>query len=300
MDIALHDHHRGSPRSLVSSRYVSQLGQSAAAGPNRTIDKHWRLRPVRLFISGAKGAVRSCSHATRFLLTNVNRVHRLERLSYRFSLLLGKLGPVETAAGVATGGASRGTRLSYRDGVPVAQMERSAATLADAVLDAIRELEAASPGWRVVRVEPDELVSATAIARRLGRTRQSVAQLIAGQRGSGDFPPPAVWVEGAARLWRWSDVAEWFSPTVKPPIRVDRLAAEFLAMINGELEARRHRERLALLTAPGIEPGSERFAVEAAFPQLGSGRRWRGAAAELGGSIVPSGRQSSTHIQPDR
>lgn len=191
-------------------------------------------------------------------------------------------------------------RLCHRDGVPVVEAERSAATLADAVLDAIRELEAASPGWRVARVEPDELVSATAIARRLGRTRQSVAQLIAGQRGPGDFPPPAVWVQGAARLWRWSDVAEWYSLAVERPTHVDQLAAEFLAMLNGELQARRHRERLALLTAPGIEPGSERFAVEAAFPQLGSGRRWRGAATELAGSIVPSRHQGSTRTQPDR
>ena len=182
----------------------------------------------------------------------------------------------------------------------MAEVERSAPTLADAVLEATRELEAASPGWRVVRVEPDELVSATAIARRLGRTRQSVAQLIAGQRGPGDFPQPAVWVEGAARLWRWSDVAQWFSVAVDPPAQVDRLAAEFLAMLNGELQARRHRERLALLTAPGIEPGSERFAVEAAFPQLGSGRRWRGAAAELAPSMAPSKGRSSTRAQPDR
>jgi hypothetical protein len=172
--------------------------------------------------------------------------------------------------------------VSERDGVPVAEFRRSAATLADAVLGAIREMEGAGVGCRVVRVEPDELVNASAIARRLGRTRQSVAQLVAGQRGSGGFPPPAVWVDGAARLWRWSDVAQWFSAAVGPSAGVDPLAAEFLAMLNGELQARRHRERLAALAAPEVEPGSERFEVEMAFPRLGRGRRWRGAATELG------------------
>ncbi len=202
-------------------------------------------------------------------------------MEHRFSLVLEHCGGVEQATQLpSTAQASAG--VSEREGVPVADLLRPAATLADAVLDAIREVERAAI-WRVVRVEPDELVSASAIARRLGRTRQSVAQLISGQRGPGGFPPPAVWVDGAARLWRWSDVAEWCSVAVERSPEVDRLAAEFLAMLNGELQARRHRERLAVLAAPELDPDSDRFAVEVAFPQLGQGRRWRGAATELGG-----------------
>jgi hypothetical protein len=198
-------------------------------------------------------------------------------MEHHFSLVLesrGDADQVSSARGI--------TDMAERDGVPVAEFRRSAATLADAVLGAIRDMEGAGVGWRVVRVEPDELVSASAIARRLGRTRQSVAQLVAGRRGPGGFPPPAVWIDGAARLWRWSDVAQWFSAAAGPSAGADRLAAEFLAMLNGELQARRHRERLAALAAPELEPGSERFEVEMAFPQLGRGRRWRGAATELG------------------
>jgi hypothetical protein len=203
-------------------------------------------------------------------------------VEHHFSLVLEHRGDAaETAELPSVWCGSAG--VDEREGVPVAEFRRSAATLADAVLDAIREMEGRGAGWRVVRVEPDELVSASAIARRLGRTRQSVAQLVAGRRGPGGFPPPAVWVEGAARLWRWSDVVEWFSVAVEHAPGVDRLAAEFLAMLNGELQARRHRERLAALAAPGLDPGSERYAVEVAFPQLGQGRRWRGVATELGG-----------------
>jgi len=60
-------------------------------------------------------------------------------------------------------------------------------TFADAVLRAINEVEKVS-GLSVVRVEPDQLVWASEIADRIGRTRQSVDQLIKGQRGPGGFP----------------------------------------------------------------------------------------------------------------
>jgi hypothetical protein len=167
-----------------------------------------------------------------------------------------------------------------RDGMSVIDLEREAATFADAVLGAVREVE--QSGGLVVRVEPDELVTASALARRIGRSRQSVAQLVAGERGPGGFPAPAIWIDGKTRLWRWTDVAEWFAVVAEGSVATDRVGAEFLAMLNGELQARRHRERLALLAVPESVRGGERFAVELAFPRLGPGRRWRGVAAELG------------------
>jgi hypothetical protein len=196
----------------------------------------------------------------------------------RFSLVLEGRG-CRSAGAVGAAGV---LRVVERSGVSVVELERAAATFADAVLDAIREVE--KPGdVSVVRVEPDELVTASAIARRVGRSRQSIAQLIAGERGPAGFPAPAVWIDRKTRLWRWTDVAEWFAVAGRGSVVIDRVGAEFLAMLNGELQARRHRERLALLGAPEIDPVSERFEVEMAFPQLGPGRRWRGAITELGG-----------------
>jgi predicted nucleic acid-binding protein len=197
----------------------------------------------------------------------------------RFSLVLEGRGCRSPAAV----GAAGVRRVVERSGVSIVELERGAAPFADAVLDAIREVERPG-GVRVVRVEPDELVTASAIARRLGRSRQSIAQLVAGERGPAGFPVPAVWIDGKSRLWRWTDVAEWFAVAGRGSVVIDRVAAEFLAMLNGELQARRHRERLALLAAPELDPDSERFEVETAFPQLGPGRRWRGAMAELGGA----------------
>ena len=104
----------------------------------------------------------------------------------------------------------------------------------DAVLSAIEAVESVE-GLEVVRVDPDELVWASEIAARTGRSRQSIDQLVKGQRGPGGFPPPA---SHATRnpLWRWSDVEEWFAkyegrqPEVESPL--------VIGAINGALQAR--------------------------------------------------------------
>jgi len=59
-------------------------------------------------------------------------------------------------------------------------------------------------------MDPDELVWASEIASRTGRSRQSIDMLIRGRRGPGDFPAPA---SHATRnpLWRWSEVDAWFA-----------------------------------------------------------------------------------------
>ena len=129
---------------------------------------------------------------------------------------------------------TQGGRLS-------ADFDRMAATLENAVLSAIRDLEAASAHVTVYRVEPDDLVTATVIAERIGRTRQSVALLIAGDRGPGGFPQPLSFVDAKTRIWRWSEVAEWFeSAAVSTDTDAPDTARErrFLAALNGALEAR--------------------------------------------------------------
>jgi hypothetical protein len=94
------------------------------------------------------------------------------------------------------------------DGVHYAEFSREAPTLADAVISAISAIESLE-GLRVVRIEPEDLVTASEIAQRLGRTRESVRLLIAGQRGPGSFPAPVSHLRTRNRLWRWSDVAKW-------------------------------------------------------------------------------------------
>lgn len=75
------------------------------------------------------------------------------------------------------------------DGTHYAEFTREAPTLAAAVRSAVSEVQSID-GLRVLRVEPDDLVTLSEIATRIGRTRESMRLIVAGERGSGDFPIP--------------------------------------------------------------------------------------------------------------
>ena len=135
--------------------------------------------------------------------------------------------------------------FGVRGGVPFADFDREAPTLGDAILSAIRNVESAKVGLTVLRVEPEDFVTAAAIAARTGRTRESVRLLIEGRRGPGGFPPPAVWLEGRTRLWRWTDVSEWFMGAFGTNPSPD---SAMVAAINAWLELRRYGGSLAATT----------------------------------------------------
>ena len=103
------------------------------------------------------------------------------------------------------------------------------------MLAAIADVEAVE-GLAALHVDPDDLVWASEIAERLGRTRQSVDLLIKGQRGPGGFPAPASHTTRNP-LWRWSEVEAWFEAYEGRPADAERSAV--LGAINGALEARR-------------------------------------------------------------
>lgn len=118
------------------------------------------------------------------------------------------------------------------DGVRYADFDREGATLADAITSAIRDVESV-PGLLVRRVEPDDLVTASEIAGRLHRSRESVRLLIAGKRGARTFPPPVSHLRSRTRLWRWSDVAAWAGSDDAAPAD-----AQLIAALNAALELR--------------------------------------------------------------
>jgi hypothetical protein len=136
------------------------------------------------------------------------------------------------------------------DGVGYADFHREAPNLADAVFSAIKDVESVA-GLTVLRVEPDDLVTLSEIAQRLGRTRESVRLLAAGERGGGEFPAPVSHLRSRNRLWRWSDVAAWAG--VDGGQEVEQ--AQLLAAMNAALELRnrsatlprRERERVEAL-----------------------------------------------------
>ena len=88
-------------------------------------------------------------------------------------------------------------------------VDRAAPDFATAVVSAIEDVERALPGIRVLALEPEDLVSQSDIAQRQGRSRESISQLVKGERGPGNFPQPNYFVADRG-LWRWRDVEKWF------------------------------------------------------------------------------------------
>jgi hypothetical protein len=128
-------------------------------------------------------------------------------------------------------------------GVQHAAFDREAPSFGEAVRSAIAAVETAVVGARVVHIEPDELVTMTEIAQRLGRTRESVRLLVAGQRGPGGFPAPAT--RGTLRnlMWHWPEVARWFREQQGVPVE-DGVPWPLIAALNAILELRRQLPEL--------------------------------------------------------
>ncbi|HHH28803.1 MAG TPA: hypothetical protein ENK57_10730 [Polyangiaceae bacterium] len=101
---------------------------------------------------------------------------------------------------------------SIRYGLLYLEFSRSASTLKDAIISAIRDvLRSGLPGVKVVQVDDCNLVSQSEIARRMGRSRQLVHQYITGQRGPGAFPPPVCHLAEGKPLWQWCTVSFWLA-----------------------------------------------------------------------------------------
>jgi hypothetical protein len=161
---------------------------------------------------------------------------------YDFTLILGGVGlPDEDDADALYKAGCDDALLGARDCIVYLGFDRLAASLAEAVLSAILDVHRA--GYEVLRVEPDDLVTASEIARRLSRTRESVRQLMRGDRGPGGFPPPVSSVSGTSRLWSFLEVVAWFvdfhTDSATDPALLE--SARFVATVNAAL-ARRRRE----------------------------------------------------------
>ena len=128
--------------------------------------------------------------------------------------------------------------LAFRNGVGFLEFDREASTLQSAILSAIRDVERADHDVTVSHVEPDDIVSASELARRLGVTREYVRLLVGGERGSGDFPTPSLGVTGTTLLWSWTGVLRWLSARGKLTAPAQLAVAEVIRDINGTLGLR--------------------------------------------------------------
>ena len=129
------------------------------------------------------------------------------------------------------------------DGIHYLDFDREADSLEEAILSAVADLERLDLGIEIVRLADAGLASMADIACRVGRTRESVRLLIAGERGPGGFPPPVTDPRSRYRLWRWSEVERWFATRLgeRPEVQDD----EVRAAINAGLELRHLSRQLA-------------------------------------------------------
>ena len=92
-----------------------------------------------------------------------------------------------------------------------------------------------------LRVDQD-LVSASGIARRAGRSRQSVRLLVDGKRGPGGFPAPLGVVGEGTRVWPWSVVLEWFGQALGVDLGERGVLPEAAALLDAGFARRRSPE----------------------------------------------------------
>jgi hypothetical protein len=132
--------------------------------------------------------------------------------------------------------------LSMRAGRAYLTFSRTAPTPQDAILSAIRNVREAGIGADVLQVDMCDLVTQAEIARRIQRPRQVVHQLMTGERGPGEFPPPVCHIADESPLWAWCEVAYWLwqNDMVKEDVYLE---AQYVAVINTLLELQRQQQR---------------------------------------------------------
>ena len=122
------------------------------------------------------------------------------------------------------------------DGTFAADFDREAPSFGKAIASAVQALRATLPGFHLLRVEPDDLVSQAAIAERAGRSVESVRLYIAGQRGPGSFPPALAAINHKTLVWSWAEVARWWEHTLGESVEGAE-SASFVAGLNAALRA---------------------------------------------------------------
>jgi hypothetical protein len=159
--------------------------------------------------------------------------------TYSFAMVLsGISGPDDTVEDALFDAGCDDAILAFRNGVAYLEFDRRASSLESAILSAVKSVARAKHPIEVSHVEPDDLVNASEIARRLGCTREYVRLLIQGERGEGGFPSPLAGVTGTACLWSWATVLRWLRAHGRLEDESRLLEAETIRDVNSALRIR--------------------------------------------------------------
>jgi len=116
-------------------------------------------------------------------------------------------------------GCGDGLICFYNDTVYI-DFTRTSPSYKDAVLSAIKDIESAGLGARVVSVDAGDLVGITEIASLSDISKKTISAYKDGVRGAGHFPSPILRLKNTSPLWRWSDVATWLADNGKIDIEL--------------------------------------------------------------------------------
>ncbi len=163
--------------------------------------------------------------------------------TYTFTLVLSGIGcddvNEETAEALYEAGCDDAL-FGMSRGVVTLDFDREGESASDAIRSAVRDVHATGIGVSVVRVEPDDFVTLSDIAKRTHRSRQSISQLTHGLRGDATFPLPVTGIHQRSPMWRWAEVAPWLRDYDRD-IPIDDVALEQaseIARINAALGLR--------------------------------------------------------------
>lgn len=130
--------------------------------------------------------------------------------------------------------------INFRNGTVYLDFDRKAASLEEAVMMAIKDVETSSVGAVVANVAPEDLVTESDVAKRLHVKRQAVSLWIKGERRkSKPFPKPIMKLSAKSPFWKWREVVEWLFDNkliIKEKEEVEN--AYFLETLNAVLEER--------------------------------------------------------------
>lgn len=139
--------------------------------------------------------------------------------------------------------------INYKNGTVYLDFDRADEDLEQAIISAIKAVESADLGAKIISVAPEHLVSLSDIAERVSMSRQAVSLFVLGERGTKDFPKPVLKIANKSPLWRWSAVAEWFyrQQKIKDHEIID--FANVIEDINAALDSRNkeafvHRQKI--------------------------------------------------------
>jgi hypothetical protein len=125
--------------------------------------------------------------------------------------------------------------VSFQKGHIIVDFTREAGSLEDAIASAIEAVSRA--GAKVLRVEPDPLVSLSDMAARAGMSRAAMSHYFKGTRAQ-DFPAPVAKVTSESPLWDWATVARWMFKNKKLG-REAAIEAEIVKQANEAISAGR-------------------------------------------------------------